>query len=228
MPTRTKTRRTRRTTRRPKVPLATKKYVRRLLPKVELKRIVSYQDEVSNSTLVQGSSLPMIAIPQGLQVWNRIGNEVKIKGFHIKGILNNNATTPNYVRMVLAWAPMDTVVTLNGSNLFADTDLAGNTGGVTSIPGLNIMYFPINRTQYTPVFDKVFKLGGSGDPSCTRMFSKFIRMNKTLKFIANNTGTGVQSAQLSLWYLVAEAGDDTTGGQAIEINHVARTYFTDA
>jgi len=123
---------------------------------------------------------------------------------------------------------MDTDVGFTTSNLFADTNLAGSTGGVTTLPGLNIMYFPINRLQYTPVIDKVYKLGGSGDPTCTRMFSKFVKMNKTVKYVANNTGTGVQSHQLTVWYLVAEANDDTTGGVAIEVSHLARTYFTDA
>jgi len=199
-----------------------------MLPKVELKRIVSYLDESSLTTLVQGSAIPMISITQGLQAWNRIGNEVRIKGFHIKGILNNNATTPNYVRMILAWTQADTDVSFTAATLWGDTNLAGLTGGTSSYPGLNLMYLPINKMQYKPVYDKVVKLGGSGDPSCTRMFSKFIRMNKTIKFIANSTGTGVQSEQLTLFYVVSESGDDTSGGQIVETHHVARTYFTDA
>jgi len=199
-----------------------------MMPKVEMKRIASYVDESPLSTLVQGTALPMIAVTQGTAVWNRAGNEIKVKGFHIKGTFNNNATTPNYIRLIAAWTPCDTDVGFTTSNLFADTNLAGSTGGVTTLPGLNIMYFPINRLQYTPVIDKVYKLGGSGDPTCTRMFSKFVKMNKTVKYIANGTGTGVQSHQLTVWYLVAEANDDTTGGVAIEVSHLARTFFTDA
>jgi len=197
------------------------------MPKVELKRIVSYVDEVPLSTLVQGSALPMFAVTQGTAVWNRSGNEVSVKGFHIKGILNNNATNPQYIRMIAAWTAADTDVGFTTATLFADVSLSGTTGGTSTIPGLNIMYHPINRMQYTPVIDKVFKLGGSGDPTCTRMFSKFVKMNKTVKFLANSTGTGVQSHQLTLFYLVAEGNDDTTGGVAIEVNHVARTFFTD-
>jgi len=197
------------------------------MPKAELKRIVSYLDESSQTTLVQGSAIPMLGISQGTAVWNRSGNAVQIKGFHIKGIMTNNATTPNYVRMVLAWTPCDTDTSFTAATLFNDINLAGSTGGTSTIPGLNTMYFPINRLQYTPVYDKIYKLGGSGDPSCTRMFSKFIKMNKNVKYIANNTGTGVQNWQLTLFYLVAEAGDDTSGGQIVEISHVARAFFTD-
>jgi len=198
------------------------------MPKQELKRIVSYVDETGVSTLVQGAAVPMIAITQGLQAWNRVGNEVIVKGFHIKGILTNTAATVNYVRMVLAWTPCDTDTTFTSATLFGDITLSGTTGGTSTIPGLNTMYYPINRIQYTPVYDKVIKLGGSGDPSCSRMFSKFFKMNKKVKYIANSTGTGVQSHQLTLFYLVAEANDDTMGGQTIELNHVARTFFVDA
>jgi len=230
MPRRIKTSSRRRPVRksgRTNVPAATKRYVRRMMPKVELKRVVSYQDENSLATLVQGSAIPMLGVTQGVQAWNRIGNEIRVKGFHIKGILNNNATTPNYVRMVLAWTACDTDVSFTTATLFGDYNLAGSSANTSGIPGLNIMYFPINRVLYTPVYDKVIKLGGSGDPSCTKIFSKFIKMNKTIKYIANSTGTGVQNYQLTLFYLVAESGDDTTGGQIIEISHVARTFFTD-
>lgn len=229
MVTRTKARRTsKRVTRRSKVPAATKSYVRKMMPKVELKRVVSYLDESAQSSLIQGSSISMLGVTQGLQAWNRIGNEIRVKGFHVKGIFNNNGTAPNYVRMVLVWSACDTDTTLTAANLFGDIALSGTTGGTSTIPGLNIMYYPINRIQYTPVYDKVFKLGGSSDPSCTRIYSKFIKMNKTIKYIANSTGTGVQNYQLSLFYLVAEAGDDTSGGITTEVSHVARVFFTDA
>jgi len=227
MPIRTRQRRSTKNSKRSKVPAATKRYVKRMMPKTELKRVVAYLDESSQTTLVQGSAIPMLGVSQGTALWNRSGNEICVKGFHIKGIMNNNATTPNYVRMVLAWTPCDTDTSFTAATLFGDIALSGTTGGTSTIPGLNTMYYPINRIQYTPVYDKIYKLGGSGDPSCTRMFSKFIKMNKTIKYIANSTGTGVQSHQLTLFYLVAEAGDDTTGGQTIEVSHVARAFFTD-
>jgi len=198
------------------------------MPKQELKRVVSYVDETGVSTLVQGTAIPMLGVTQGLQAWNRVGNEITVKGFHIKGILTNTAATVNYVRMVLAWTPTDTDTTFSSATLFGDVALSGTTGGTSTIPGLNTMYYPINRIQYTPVYDKVIKLGGTGDPSCSRMFSHFFKMNKKVKYIANSTGTGVQSHQLTLFYLVAESNDDTMGGQTIELNHVARAFFVDA
>jgi len=221
-------RRPRRATKGRGVTKAVRAYVKRVMPKTELKRIVSYADEVALSTLVQGTALPQIGVTQGLQLWNRTGNEIRVKGFHFKGIMTNTATTPNYVRVVVAWTPMDTDTSFSSVNIFGDITLAGLTGGISTIPGLNIMYYPINKLQFTPVHDKIYKLGGSGDPSCSRMYSRFIKMNKAVKFIANSTGTGTQNWQLTMFYFVAEAGDDTMGGQTIEVSHVSRTFFTDA
>jgi len=220
-------RRRRRATKAKGVPKAVRAYVKRVMPKSELKRIVSYSDEAPLSTLVQGTVIPQLAVTQGLQVWNRIGNDIRVKGYHMKAVLNNNSTTPSYIRVLVAWTQMDTDVSFTAAQLFGDINLAGTSGSTSTIPGLNIMYYPVNRLQFTPVIDKVYKLGGSGDPSCTRMISKFVRMNKPVKFLANSTGTGGQNWQLTLFYLVAEAADDTAGGTAIEVSHVTRIYFTD-
>jgi len=199
-----------------------------MLPKVELKRNVSYYDEISHSTLTQGSVTPMIEVSQGTASNTRIGNQITVKGFHIKGLLNNNATTPNYIRMLLVWSPTDSATGFTTSYLFADANQGGGVTGMGSIGGANILYYPVNKSVYRPVWDQTFKLGGSGDPSCTRMFSKFIKMNTTIKFNGNLTGVGNQDKQLSLFVLAAEAGDDTGIGQTIELSHVGRTYFTDA
>jgi len=225
---RTSRRPRRRVTKRTRVPVATKRYVKRMMPKVELKRFASYNDEISHSTLTEGSALPLINISQGTGVYQRAGNQLTVKGFHIKGLFNNNAATPNYVRMLLLWSTIDSSTTFNTMPLFSDANLAGGTGTVSGVTGANMLYYPVNRLTYTPIYDKIYKLGGSGDPSCTRMFSKFIKMNKTIKYIANNAGDSYQDWQLTLVMCVAEAGDDVGLGQTIEVSHVARVFFTDA
>jgi len=164
------------------------------MPKTELKRNVSYYDEISQSTLTQGSVTPMISITQGTGVNSRIGNQITVKGFHIKGLFNNNAATPNYIRMLLVWSPCDTVTGLTTSYLFTDANQAGGVAGVGSVNGANILYYPVNKNAYRPVWDKVFKLGGSGDPSCTRMFNKFIKMNTTISTMAT---TQAMAARIS-------------------------------
>jgi len=198
------------------------------MPKAELKRNAVYYDEISQSTLTMGSASPMIAVTQGTGVYQRTGNQIVAKGFHLKGLLNNNASTPNYVRMLLAWSNTDTVTTFSTAQLFADANNAGGTANTGTVNGANVLYYPINKTAFTPVWDKVIKLGGYTDPSCTRMFNKFIKMKKTIKFIANNSGDGLQDKQLTLFILAAQADDDTGVGQTIEVSHVARLFFTDA
>jgi len=221
-------RKSRRTTKRSRVPTATKRYVKRMMPKTELKRNATYYDEISQSTLTQGSYSPQLSITQGTGLQQRIGTQITVKGFHIKGVVNNNATTPNYIRMLLAWSTIDSATTFSTANIFADANLAGGTAGTGGVTGANILYYPVNRLAFTPVWDHTMKLGGSADPSCTRMFSKFIKMNKTIKYIANNAGDAMQDYQLTLFIFVAESGDDTGLGQTIEVSHVARAFFTDA
>nr|QTE03355.1 MAG: capsid protein [Emberiza rustica CRESS-DNA-virus sp.] len=210
------------------VSAATKKYVRRMLPKVELKRNVLNSDEVSISTLTQGAMYPLTSLTQGTGSYQRIGNQVTIKGFHIKGLLNNNATTTNYMRMLLVWTNIDTLTTFSTAALFDDVNLAGGTGGTGTIFGANILYYPINKMTFKVAYDRVFKLGGSGDPASSRMFSKFIKMNTRLKYVANNAGDAYQDKQLSLVLLAAQSDDDVAAGQVIETSFMARTYYTDA
>jgi len=199
-----------------------------MMPKTELKRNVTYYDEISQSTLTQGSYSPQLNITQGTAAYQRSGNQLTVKGFHIKGVLNNNATTPNFVRMILAWSTMDSPTSFTTANLFQDVNLAGGIGGTGAVTGANILYYPVNRMAFTPVWDRTIKLGGSAEPSCTTMFNKFIKMNKTIKYVANNGGDLYQDKQLTLFILVAESGDDTGLGQTIEVSHVARAWFTDA
>jgi len=131
------------------VSAATKKYVRRMMPKTELKRNVSYYDEISQSTLTQGSVTPMISITQGTGVNSRIGNQITVKGFHIKGLFNNNAATPNYIRMLLVWSPCDTVTGLTTSYLFTDANQAG--GVAVSAPSTAPTSFTIPSTRMPTV-----------------------------------------------------------------------------
>jgi len=198
------------------------------MPKAELKRNAVYYDEISQSTLTMGSASPMISVTQGTGVFQRSGNQIVAKGFHLKGVLNNNSATPNYVRMVLAWSNTDTATAFASASLFADANNAGGVATTSTVNGANVLYYPINKTSFMPVWDKVIKLGGSQDPSCTRMFSRFIKMKKTIRFIANNSGDSLQDKQLTLFILVAQADDDVGLGQTVEVSHVARLFFTDA
>lgn len=198
------------------------------MPKVELKRYVLYSDEVAISTLTQGNMYQLTSLSQGTGSYQRIGTQVTVKGFHIKGVLNNNATTPNYIRMLLVWTPIDTLTTFTTAALFDDTNLAGSIAGPGTVIGANILYYPINKLTFKVVYDKVYKLGGSGDPSSTRMFNKFCKMNTRIRYVANQSGDGVQDKQLSLVILAAQADDDVGGGQTIETSYMARTYYTDA
>jgi len=211
------------------VPEATRKAIQKAVRPLqpELKRVATFYDEIGQNTLTQGSSVDLINVQQGNGAYQRGGQEIRVKGFHIKGVLNNNATTPNYIRMVLAWVPGAQDTTFASTYWFKDANAAGGAGTISTVSGANILYTPLNDVLIQPVWDKTIKLGGSADPTCTTLFSKYIKMDKLIQYNANTTGVGAMNKQLTLVVFSAEAGDDTGLGQTVELSFVGRTFFTD-
>lgn len=222
----------RRYARKPRVSKPVRRYVKRMMPKAELKRVLNQYDEVSSSTLTGGSSMDLTNITQGTALSQRSGTQVYIKGLHIKGVLNNNAAGTNFLRMVIGWVPGQADTTYATSHWFGDNNYAGGTNTVSGIGGLNIIYQPLNKLQIRPVYDKVFRLGPTTDVTGSTLFSKFFKLNKRIKFNANNAGPGYPLSPYQDWSLVAavfcaESGDDVGVGQIIETSFIARVFFTD-
>jgi len=202
--------------------------VRRVLPKVEMKAQWNHDNEISLSTLSQGSITTGPAIAQGAQASARIGNKIQAMGLHIKGILFNNSTQESYVRMM--------VVGHNGTldpmaNLFR-TSAPGTVSQISTIPGLDLMYMPINKEELTVYHDRTFRLGGSASgtaASNTRMISKFVKFNgRKVTYEGLNYGNGYQNWQYSVIWMAADANDDTSTGTAVELSQLTRFYFKDA
>lgn len=212
-----------------KVPAATKKYVRRIMPKTEVKQTWSHTDEFPMNTLTQGNATNTnVGIVQSTSGVARVGNSLNALGMHIKGVFNNNSTSESYMRMVvLSNDPKYDWTT----SLFRNAD-TGTVAGFSSVFGLNAMYYPLNKVDYTVRFDKVFKLAGSAtgnSGSNTRMFSKYIKFGgKKVTFKANTTGSGNQDWTYNTLFFAADANDDTSTGTAVETSCLERFFYTDA
>lgn len=157
----------------------------------------------------------------------RIGASILAKGLHVKGAVTNNSTQESYLRMV--------IFCYNGAvdpatNFFMGTS-AGSTSAISSINGLNAMYYPINQRDLKVRYDHVFKLAGSATGNAgqnTRMFSKFIKFGgKKINFAGNTSGVFNQDWQYAICWIAADANDDTTTGTTCEVSMLERFYYTD-
>lgn len=200
------------------------------MPKVEMKSLWYHHNEVALNTLNQGYNAYGPNIIQGTQSWNRIGNKVNLGGLHIKGIIKNNATTENYVRMLVIG--YDGVRGTSILNELFRADQVGATGAMSTINGLDAIYFPLNKVDIKVYRDKVMKLGGDGAGTAgsnTRMFSEFIKFNgRKIEYKGALTGVGNQNWIYSILFIAAEASDDTTTGQVVEMSMLERLYFKDS
>lgn len=206
-----------------------KSVVRRELRKnVEMKRHFVNSTEDTVSTLSQGTNwYDLAAIDQGVKAQERIGMEVMAKGIHLAGHLHNNGSTTNWVRMVVIQQhTQDDISSL--SEVFMK---GGNTADFSSTTGMQAMYFPLQKTDFKVLYHQVFKLNPAGTAGLldeSRMFRKFIKLNKKISFQKDlSEGTDLQRPRYWLGCWAAESPDDTGLGETIELSFLSRFYFTD-
>jgi len=190
----------------------------------------AHYNEVQLSTLAQGyQSNAVCQIGQGLNANNRVGNAVNFSGLHLKGILNNNSTSESFVRMLVLGYP----ATISDPSLILFRNLPTNTtAGVSSVNGLDAMYYPINKLELHVYYDSVVRLAGSAtgnSGSNTRFFQKFIKFGgKKVEFKGSSSGANNQNWMYSVMWIAADANDDTSTGTAVELSCLERLYFKDA
>jgi len=235
MVTRTRTQRRprhRRTKRKAVVSRAVKKYVRRSMPRVEMKQIWYHDNEVQLNTLTQGAMQGYPQIANGQSNSTRIGSDISLKGVHVKGTLYNNSGSESYARLLIVGHPGTIDPNYATFPLFKNTS-AGATTTISGLNGLDTMYYPLNNTEIKVHYDKKFRLAGSataGGPSNTRMFSHFVKFpgkGKLIRYKGNTSGVNNQNWFVSIYWIVADANDDTTSGTVVELSQLTRIYFTD-
>jgi len=215
-----------------KVSTAVKKYVRRALPSVEMKNIWYHDNEVSLNTLVQGAMQAYPLIANGNSNITRVGSEISLKSMQVKGMLYNNSGSESYARLIIVGHPGTIDPTYTTFPIFKSAS-SGTSAVIGTINGLDAMYYPINTTELTVYHDQVMKLAGTataGGPSNTRMFSKFIKWpgkGKKIMYKANTSGYNNQNWMVSVFWIVADANDDTSTGTTVELSQLTRVWFTD-
>lgn len=191
-----------------------------------------HDNEVQLNTLSQGAMQAYPLVTQGTTHVNRIGNEISMKSFQVKGVLNNNSGSESYARLIIVGHDGTLDPTYSTFPIFK-AGQAGTTYTISQLNGLDTMYFPLNKDDLHVYYDKVMRLAGSATGNAgsnTRTFRKFIKFpgqGKRISYKANATGTGNQTWFISVYWIVADANDDTTTGTTVELSQLTRFWFTD-
>nr|QTE03440.1 MAG: capsid protein [Syrmaticus reevesii CRESS-DNA-virus sp.] len=228
-----RTRRTRtparRIKRRPQgVSRAVKKYVKKMQPKVEMKQTWFHENEIAINTLTQGLSRvvpePIVA---GTGNTNRIGNDINAMSYHLKGALTNNANTEVYVRCIFFGCN----ASVDPAAVFFRQAGTGPTAPVSSINGLDAIYFPINKLELKVMWDKVYKLAGNSGSTTTSktvLLNKFIKLGGKKLTYKGPVDNIPDNYTYYVTWIASEAYDDTTTGQTVEVSYLSRFFYKDA
>lgn len=211
---------------------AVKQYVRKAMPKTEMKSVWNHDNEVLINTLNQGVIVGLPQITQGTSSTTRIGNEIYAKMLHMKGVLYNNSASESYIRLIVCGHDANINPTIGTFPLFVNGS-SGNTVTASSVNGLDAQYFPLNKKDLTIYVDRKFKLAGSNVEAGarnTRMFSECVKwpgMGKRVIYEGNTAGYEAQNWLCSVIWVASDANDDTTTGTNVELSQLTRFYFRD-
>jgi len=215
-----------------KVSQAVKTYVKKVvsIAKPEVKHLTDYYTEQIIDAIVlpyqQFEFLPV----QGTGVNARTGNEVKLIGLSIHGIMKNNSVNTQLIRTLVLSCPGDTDIAPLTMELFKDASATGLPTPMffSGVNDANCL-FMINDMKFKVHHDHVWKLAAtsSSDAKDVVQWKKFIKFNSTIKFDANTAGQGNQNRRFFVMYITSDPQQDAGGG-AMEISGVNKWYFTDA
>lgn len=192
----------------------------------ETKRSWLHFNETALTHVGVASFYDPIAISQGTAVNERVGNEIKLSGFHLRGAFNNNYEGVNYVRMMLFYYKDQADVT-TASDFFEASGGSSLTSAASA--GLNSIYYPVNKTKVQVMYNKVLKLAAasSDGTASTKFFNMFVKLHgRKVRFAGPATGADNVSPRLHLAFWISDAQDDFPSSQ-VEISAVGSTWYKD-
>lgn len=153
----------------------------------------------SNASLFETHS-DLSQVQQGLQVENRIGDEIKAIGLSSKHTFTNTSNNVLYIRLFFVWEYMEMAAQGMGSGnpyLFTDAnnlDIIWTTA--SGSPGL--INYPLNKKNFKVIYDRTIKLAkanetGGGD---TKRIVFFKKLNQKVKYSDAQVGVQKQDHML--------------------------------
>lgn len=193
----------------------------------ETKLKMAHFNELNLSSTTPGTFYDPMIISEGTGPDQRIGNNISLSGYHLKGVFhNNNVALTSYVRMALFYTTDRDQVT-TASELFIDQNHSTLTG--STIGGLDLIYHPFNKSKVKVLYNKVHKLGPNdgSQGSHTKFFNMFVKLrNRKIEFEHGTSGNASNvSPRLHLGVWVSTANDDNDIG--VELSSMGRLWYKD-
>lgn len=171
-------------------------------------------------------SEPVKEIQGGSTAAKRIGNQVNIKGFRVRGVFRNltaNSKTM-MVRVIYAFNRRVHNQTMN-----ADTQLFLKSGTPASCNDVEFeaMYLPLNNQHYDIISDSSFKLGTSAENADnSKIYSKYVKLDQLARW-DDNVGANINQGNLQLFMIAypCDGTPDLTTHVTVALDDTV--YFTD-
>lgn len=198
-----------------------------LMKNTETKSKMIHFNELNLSTTVPGYFYDPMTILEGTGPDERLGNNITLSGYHLKGVLhNNNASLTKYVRMALFYTT-DRAQVSTASELFINSSQLPVTG--STIGGLDMVYHPFNKSKVQVLYNKVYKVGPNDGSNAgnTKFFNMFVKLrNRKIEFEHGQViNTENVSPRLHLGVWIASSDDDLDG--ALEMSSIGRLWYKD-
>ena len=125
-----------------------------------------------NLTTSTFSAFDLNSMDQGDLGSTRDGSQIICRGFHIKGYMfNRSFLEPVMVRMLIIKGKRGVETNVTGSQaMFTDGIEKKSYNDITA----QALYYPVDKTRFSVLYDKIYKLGVTSDPNTlttTTMYS---------------------------------------------------------
>lgn len=184
----------------------------------EMKKIVRSLEGSSMSALTENQLViaPFSHVTQGPGAEQRIGNDISLRGIHIKGHLENRSSVSNtmLVRMALIRDNKDMATPFSGINAL----IKGNTPVSLGALGAESSYLTWNKDRYSVIYDKTRKLGSSNtNGTDIQLFNLFKKIGGKGQYSYTIGAPG--AINTGNWQMVMWACDpDNTGQSTSSVN----------
>lgn len=175
---------------------------------------------------VTGDWLDLSAVLQADNFYNREGRQITCQRLSFKGHLHNNATPVKLCRLVIGWIKNQQAPT-TVTELF-ETNITGGTIDLDSQS--TILYRRFNKVVFSPLYDKVIRLGGinGGDSSNTQLIDVNVNLRgKKINFDGSGTAVNDQDYKLYAVVFAKRGDDDEATGSAVEWTTLSSLDFLD-
>jgi len=199
--------------------------------KVEHKAFFQSANEESLNTLTQGTNWYRLLNPgTGTGGQGRIGNEIIADSVEILGHINNNATTANFVRILVFWLIGDNSGVADAStDIFQNGTISSSDFSVTN--GMLSMYAPLNNNKVTVLSDSVHRLAKSSttDGTEVKMFKikRSLRQTRVTFEAQGSQANSTMNKSLYLLAWAAEGASDTGVGTVVELSFISKAWYMD-